>query len=242
MKKQFVAFALVTLLASCNGGKADQQNNFVSDAKETTKPANERKTIRKQIPIISNFTNIINIGSIDIIYTVGENSLEAEGDSALLNHVQADFDSNLLTVGIAGDDYAEINRFGKTNNVKLYVSCPSLQCISVCGNGGFTQKGQWTSAEEIQVGVLGTGSIVLDKVESPSFRLEATAQGPVSIAQLKTDKAIINSRVATSITANLDTKELYVYNASSPQLTLTGHADNTFFEAAKDKNLKNMLK
>lgn len=241
MKNHLIAFAAIALMASCNNGTSTRQQNTSAETTETA-PAKERKTIRKQLFTTSSFTNIINVGSIDIIYTMGENRLEAEGESALIEHIEADFDSNLLTVGLAGDSNTDINQFGKTNNVKLYVSCPSLQCVSICGNGGFKQEGKWTSPEEIQVGVLGTGSIILGDIEAPSFRLEATDVGPVTIAHLKSDYAIFNCRAVTSITADLDVHDLSVFNGCSPQFTITGHADKSYFESPKDENLKNMLK
>lgn len=242
MNKQIISLAMIAMLTSCNSGTSTKQQFTTSSEAKNDVPAKEKKIIRKQLLSTSTFTNIINVGSIDIIFTLGETSLEAEGDSALLEHIEVEFDSNLLTVGLTGDSNTDINRYGKTNNIKLYVSCPSLQCVSICGNGGFTQKGKWASTEEIQVGVLGTGAITLGEVESPSFRIEATAEGPVSITHLKTDKAIINCRAATSVTADLEANELFVYNASSPHLTLTGHATQTYFEAPKDKNLNNFLK
>lgn len=241
MKNLFFAFATIALMTSCNGGTSNPQQNTATETAENA-PAKERKIIRKKLLTTSSFTNIINVGSIDIIYTMGENRLEAEGDSVLINHIEANFDSNLLTVGLTGDSNTDINRYGKTNNVKLYVSCPSLQCVSICGNGGFKQEGKWTSAEEIQVGVLGTGSITLGDIEAPSFRLEATDIGPVTINHLKADKAIFNCRAVTSITADLDVHDLIVFNACSPKIEFTGHADKAEFEAPRDNNLINNLK
>lgn len=197
----------------------------------------KRNIIRQHIAIPSTFTHITNLGSIDIIYTQGDFNIDVEGDSAMLRYLDTTFESNLLTTNIYTDNNPDINLYGNKSNIKMYISCPDLQCVSICGNGGFTSKGTWDT-ENIQIGVFGTGTLKLENVQSTTFKLESGETGAIRIKHLQAEDASIYSHSPASIDANLDVNRLSIFNVGSGPLHFTGRAQQSVIQRPKDPQLK----
>lgn len=223
-------------LASCQNKTQDQPADGAK-SEQTSTPKKKKNIIRQRLSIPSDFNYITNLGSVDIIYTPGNFSIEAEGDSATLSYLRTTFDSNLLTVCIQSDANADLNKYGNTSNVKLYISCPQLACVSVCGNGGFESQATWRG-EDIQIGVLGSGSLKLADVECTTFSLQSNDVGSVSIAHLKADDAVLMSVSSAHIEADVDVNNLTVFNEGQQTMKLTGKAQNTIVKNRKDPNLQ----
>ena len=239
-----ITISAILLLGSCDN-IPKQVENMVSEHKkenaEKKEPTERKRNIIKQhINIPRDFSYITNLGSIDIIYTQGNFSVEVEGDSATLNFLKTDFDSNLLTVSIQNDGNKDYNFYGNTSNVKMYVSCPDLKCVSVCGNGSFKSQATWRT-EDLQLGVLGSGSMNIENVECTTFSLQSSDIGNISIADLHAEDATIYSRSSAHIDLNVDVNNLMVLNYGTQTLTLSGKAKNTIIKNPRDKNLINNL-
>lgn len=233
--------ALATLLAgmtACNN--AQQQNTPENNAKEQQAPA-PRNIIRKPISVPDEFSFITNLGSVDIIYTQGPYSVEAEGDSTTLGFLQAEVDSHLMTVNVLSDNNTEMNKYGNTSNIKLYVSCPELKCISICGNGGFECQGTW-KAEEVQLGMMGTGNMKLGKVECSKCDLQSSAQGSLTIDQLTADDVVLFSYGSADIDITFDVNSLVVLNEGKQHMHFRGNAKKVAIKKPDDHNLINELK
>lgn len=223
------------LFAACQHTTKKEQEQL--KGAETGQPVKSPKNIiRKHISIPSEFNHLTNLGCVDIIYTQGNFNIEVEGDSTMVNYLQANFDSNLLTVSIKSDGNSDLNPYGNTSNVKMYISSPDLRCVSVCGNGNFESLGTWRN-EDILLGMIGTGSMKLAKVECTTFSLQSTDGGSFTIANLKADDAAIFSTSTARIEADVNVNNLTVLNEGKQIMKLTGTASKLLVKNPKDPNL-----
>ena len=234
-----ITFATLLVLGACR--RATSTNEVKTNNKEVEKKEQRKQNIiKKRISIPFDFSYITNLGSVDIIYTQGNYGIEVEGDSATLNYLTAEFDSNILTVNLQTDNNTDINIYGSTNTIKMYVSAPELKCVSVCGNGSFESQATWR-AENIQLGVLSTGSMKIGRVECTTFDLQSTDIGNIDITDLQAEDANIYSRSTAAINVNMDVKNLIVINDGKQTLKLTGKAQNVRIKNPNDINLFNEL-
>lgn len=233
-----MAVSAVVLMGACRNASPTPDGQ--DEQQSTEKAAKKKNIIRKNINIPQDFNYLTNLGSIDVYYTQGDYNVEMEGDSVTLNYVKADFDSNLLTVSVGNEGNNDFNLYGNTSNVKMYVSCPTLQCVSVCGNGGFTSRGTW-QVDDLQLGVLGTGSMNIGKVDCMTFSLQSTHVGEVNIADLHAQDASVYSRSSAHINLNVDVDVLSILNDGTQTIKLTGKAKETHIKNPHDKNLFNEL-
>lgn len=231
-----LSVASLLMLAACNNTTQQPQEQA-----EQEPSAQQRNIIKKLLPIPQEFSYLTNLGSVDIIYTQGSAySIEVEGDSALLEHLQTNFDSNLLTVALATDSNQDINLYGHTNDVRMYISCPELKVVSICGNGGFESTSTW-QADELQVGVLGTGELMLGEIDCNTFNLQSTDRGNISISHLHASDAVIYSRSSADINLCVDVKDLTILNDGTQKIWLTGKATNLQVAKPDDPNFRNEL-
>lgn len=234
-----ITIAALLLLGACR--KTNTGNEAKTNTQQTEKKeARKQNIIRKRIATPFEFNHITNLGSVDIIYTQGNYNIEVEGDSTTLNYLITEFDSNVLTVNLELDNNTDINLYGNTNNVKMYISAPELKCVSICGNGGFESQDTWR-AENIQLGVLSSGSMKIAKVECTTFDLQSTDIGEITLTDLQAEDAAIYSCSTATINANVNVKKLIVVNDGGQKLTLTGKAHNVKIKNPNDMNLTNKL-
>lgn len=208
------------LLVSCGNVSKKQSEPVVNDSKQAIEA--ERPIVSKELSVPSSFDHIINLGSIDIVYTQGEKSIRIEGDSVFAEKVKTEFDSNLLTLSIENESNQQTNAYGTKKGLVAYISTPSLTCVSICSSGDFTYEGEWTNDTNVQIGMYGDGNIILGSVTTPSFILESNYGGSCTIGHLKSSQAVVNSRGEASITADLDVNNLSLYNQSAKLIKLTG--------------------
>ena len=228
------------LLGACR--QATPGNEVKTDAQSSARTEQRKlNIIKKRISIPFDFSYITNLGSVDIIFTQGDYSIEAEGDSAILNYLNAEFDSNLLTVSLGADNNTDINRYGTKSNVKLYVSAPYLKCVSVCGNGSFESQSTWR-AEDIQLGVLGKGSMKIGKVECTTFNLQSTDIGDITLTDVQAEDATLYSCSSANIDVNINVNNLMVINEGTQKLHMKGKASRVVIKNPNDVNLINDLK
>ena len=233
------ALTLIALTA-CTNPAPQQENATTEDSLSQTKESN-RNVVRRNLGVLTDFSYITNLGSVDIIYTQGDYSIEVEGDSALLQYLVTSFDSNLLTVSMRTDGNTSYNLYGNTPNVTMRLSCPTLQCISICGNGSFSSQGTWSS-EDIEIGVLGTGTMHLDSIECNTFKMQITNVSTIGINNLKANEATVLTRTNATVSMNADAEELSILNDGKPNMTLTGRATKLLIQNPKDETLVNKIK
>ena len=234
-----ITFAALLLLGACRrtGTENEAKTNNQSTEKTETRVQN---IIKKRLSTHFDFSHITNLGSVDIIFTQGDYAIEVEGDSATLNYLITDFDSNVLTVSLQTDNNTDINKYGNKNNIKMYISAPTLKCVSVCGNGSFESRGTWR-ADNIQLGVLSSGNMKIEDVECTTFDLQSSDVGDISISNLHADDATLYALSSANIDVNMDVKNLIVINEGKQKMKLTGKAQNAKIKYPSDENLTNEL-
>lgn len=232
-------WAILSILTACNNPvqKPNEQSGYDDTSQEKVK---NEKIVRRQLGTLKDFTHLTNLGSVNIIYTQGDYNMEVEGDSVLLQYLTTSFDSNLLTVSMRTDGNRDINLYGNASNVTMYLSCPNLKCVSICGNGGFESIGKW-SGDDIEVGILSTGTMRLDSIECNTFSMQSTSVSNISITNLKVNEATIMTRANATIEMDVDAEELTVLNDGKPTMTLTGRAVNLLIKNPQDENFVNRI-
>lgn len=229
------SLAALLLLASCRHTPSDAT---ATSGSEPTEETQEVRVVRQHVNIPHDFSYITNLSSVDIVFTQGDFAVDAEGDSALLRFLDVNFDSNLMTVNIVTENNMDLNAYGNQSRVKLYVSCPELKCVSLCGNGGFECPGSLKS-EHLQLGLLGSGNMTLNRVECESLNLQTTAPNSISIAALVAEKADLYSSNAATMDITMEVGELTLMNDASKSITLKGKANEVLVTKPNDPNLKN---
>lgn len=234
-----VPLAALFAFTACNNktdnhGSSDSGKTAEVIKTQTKKPS--ANIIRRHVNIPSGFNYITNIGSVDIEFSFGDYSIDIEGDSTTLEYVNTDFDSNLLTVNLLSDENQDINRFGNGTKVTMYITAPDLQCVSICGTGGFKTQGIW-KGNNLQLGLLGKGKMQFDDIECTSLTLQTTDVGTVDFSSIKADNITLYTRSQATVNANIDTKNLMVINDGSPKLSITGKAGMYNVKKPNDVNL-----
>lgn len=235
--KIFTILATLSVLAACNSTAPKQEGESGAGSTDR-RPAN---VVRRPLNTLKEFTHLTNLGSVNIIYTQGDYSMEVEGDSTMLQYLVTSFDSNLLTVSMRSDGNKNINLYGNTSNVTMYLSCPNLKCVSICGNGGFESIGKWRG-DDIEMGILSTGAMRLDTIECNTFSMQSTSVSIVSIANLKAQEATIMTRTNATVDMNVDVNDLNILNDGKPKMTLAGKATNLLIKNPKDEEFVNLIK
>lgn len=221
--------AIAAIIASCSVNRSKQNTEANEGEKqqiETTK-----HVLKREIPVITSFTHLTNIGGIDIEYEQGDYKIVAEGDSSLIQHVTTTFDSNLLTVTMPYDSNEDINVYYASGcKVKLYITAPDLQCVSLCGNGSFHQHGVWKQ-DDISLGHLSSSTFSVDTIECTSFKMENSGSGTLSFNHIAGRNVIFFTRGSKgSLTADVDADTLSISNIGQETLTYSGRYGKKYID------------
>lgn len=235
------ALVLSAIIVSCNGNNVNQNNGTAEGAEQ--KKEVKKNIAKRDIPVITGFTHLTNIGGIDIEFEQGDYKIVAEGDSTLIQHISTSFDSNLLTVTMPYDSNEDINIYSASGGpVKLYITAPDLQCVSLCGNGSFHQHGVWKQ-EDISLGHLSSSTFAIDSIECTSFKLENSGSGTLSFNNISGRNVIFFTRGSKgSMTAHVDADTLSISNIGQETLTYSGtyrkkYIDKPTSDKLNDKTL-----
>lgn len=183
-----VAIVALTIM-SCGQNTTEKPTEKLAEEADTVQQVKEPAVVRQSIPFSGTFTQINNMGSIDVEYSVGEYCIEAEGPAELVKLVKVTVDSGTLTVTYNYDNNPDINVFKRSGaSVKVYAKAPFLRIVSTCGTGSFHSKGKM-EAEEFMAGTLATGNIQFDTLVCHGpFRYESKNVGQGSFKCLVTEQ------------------------------------------------------
>jgi len=190
--------------------------------KETTKPdvpqkSEENVTISKQTIICDQpFMQITHIGTMDIEYTKGDYKIELEGDSTLFPSIMTEFDSGTLTIGLNGENNIDIHAYGSSVPLKVHISSPELRLLAICNKGSF-HAASIANNEEMQIGNIGTGNVVIDSLSCKSVLFKGEDSGHIKIGECNTESLRMTLNRNSSIEGNFNV------NGNSV-LTFTGGA------------------
>jgi len=230
IKKAFFFLSIALLLAGCKGENKQTSSTPKKDGQTTEV---KKQIIKKKLPIIKPFSYITSLSGMNIVFRQGDYDIEAEGDSALINYLVTDFDSQILTLSMRGEENVDMNVLESNVNITVYVSSPDLNCISMCGSGTFKQIGTLRT-DNFQMGLMGKGTIDCDTIITPAFRLEVSQPGKAKFKHINSADMLIYNRSAATITADVDAGLLNVVNTTSGSVTLSGRA--------KEKNVSSSPK
>lgn len=205
MRKNLFSVMAVVLCAtffSCRNTNP-VNGESVSDVDSVSAP----KKVMTHVKVAGDFYQITNIGSVDVVFSEGDYKIDVECDSSLLPYVSTTFDSGTLTVFMRREEKGEVGWTGKSN-VTLYVSCPLIKYIAVCGGGSFKSVGTIHSTD-VQIGNLGTGSIELDSVVCETFEHELRTEANAVFKHVACDRAKFLSYGSGTIQSDIDAGSIY---------------------------------
>lgn len=232
MKKQYLLLlSILLLLSSCEGNNTSN-NKSIKEDQPSTKKTN---IIKKPLYITSDFNQITSLGGIDILYTQGDYNIEAEGDSSIINCIEASTDSGILTINLKSDRNKDINTYDGKQDITVHISSPDLKCVALCSSGNFKSKGMW-NISNIELGVIGTGGFDIDSIKCDNLKYEATGEGNTKINNItSSEKITISCMGPSDVTANINANIIDVATQSG-KISLTGKANKKEF-AATNANL-----
>ncbi len=214
-----ITIAILATTSSCNN------NANKKAATDNEKIVANKKTTRHHIKVAGNFYQITNIGSIDIVFSEGDYNIDVECDSSLLPYVSATFDSGILTVCMKQEEKADIDWDIAQSDVALYVSCPNIRYIAICGSGSFKSIGKIHSTD-MQIGNFGSGDIELDSVECETFEYELHTDSKISFNNIHCNKAKLMSHGTGHITSDIDANTVYAIIGDAGDMECSFRADN----------------
>lgn len=233
MRKTFLAIAglLLAMLCGCGQGqkpgRATQTGQAAATGKSgsTTAPAKpSRPRAHLHVPLSAEFQNIISLGSVNIVYTQGDAySIELEGDSALLRHVNADIECNVLTLAIQGEGDKDVNLYETNYGVTARITTPGLQVVSLCESGSFTCEGRW-AVPNVHIGCMSTGSFDVADLQCETFRYESTGSDRSAFRQLQAQTVALFAYRDCQSAFRVDCDRLEVDASGESRLDLTGRA------------------
>ena len=187
IKKVGLVATMVLCIVGCtqnNTGKTEVKDEGV-DSVQVPAP----KVVRQSIPFSGLFSQVNNMGSIDVEYSVGHHSIVAEGPEELVKLVKATVDSGTLALSFSYDNNPDINVFKRKGiSVKVYVTAPSLRIVSTCGTGSFHASGKFET-DEFMAGTLASGDILIDTLVCHGpFRYESKNDGEGKFRCLVTEQ------------------------------------------------------
>lgn len=221
MKGHSLLYILFAMLF-CACGQQEKQKQQTAESVPTPKEKTEN-VISREYPCGGDITHLTSVSGAHIIYTQGPNRLIAEGDSALLNYLDTDFDSGVLTISLGSERNPEINLYEGKKQITIYFSAPNLHCVSLCSSGDFTSKGKWC-AETVEMGIIGSGSLHCDSIECQAFDFKASGKGSAYFTLIKSNEINFANLGETDVDAITDTDHLVAINKGRSTMTFSGRA------------------
>jgi len=232
MKKYFTLY-IFSLIALCS---CNNQNNSANQNNETT-PKRKANIITKHIPIGAEFTHLTSVSGADIVYSQGDYNMEVTGDSAVIQYLETNFDSNILTLSLGSERNPELNAYEGKQNVTINISAPYLQCVAICSSGSFTSRGKW-SGEKIELGIIGSGNFSCDSIDCKIFDLQSSGKGNADFTHIQAESIHFSSTAETGIKADIETDLIMAENQGTTDFHITGHAKNKeIYQGKKGKIL-----
>lgn len=164
------------------------------------KEAQSVEMATRHLPFSGDFSQITNMGSINIEYTTGPCDIVIKGPKNLTQLVSAEIDCGILLLSLSSERNQDIHQYQTSRtDLTAYISSPSLSMLAICGSGGFTSH-NLISTDDMHIGALSNGPIIIDSLMCKSLRYEINGTSRDSIGHLRCDEAIIVSSASGRIT------------------------------------------
>ncbi len=221
-----MCLAVLALTTACTGEKKQNDNQT---GKTDKTEVDSSRIVRRYQTCEQGFYQITHIGTFDVIYREGDYALEYEGDSTLFPSMVAEFDSGTLTLSRRGENNTDVHAFSSRSSIKVYVSCPELRLLAACNSGSFRGIGA-IHTTDMQIGVMGSGSVELDSVECNTLLVQNNDAGNVTIASCRAQSVDLLGKGSGNVSGSYDVE-------GEANLTFSGAATNELFCKAKDITL-----
>lgn len=141
-----------------------------------TKPIDEGKT-KTEIRQLTAFKNLIIQGAMDVEWQQStESSISITAGENILHHLTSEVAADTLVLALTGNQILN-------TPIKIVLSCPSLDGVTVAGAGGFDGKN--ISGKRFNLSLTGTGDIRVSG-EVAMADINVTGTGEVDASRLKT--------------------------------------------------------
>lgn len=163
MRKIHYLFLFVILLSSCNfmGGRRVRGNgNLTSQSRS-----------------VGSFEGVHVLGGMDVIVSAGTDyAVKVEADENLQNYILTEKEGDALVLKTRNGYNLQTH-----NNMKVYLTVPSLAEVVVNGSGSLVSTTKLTANRKLDIDVTGSGDVKLD-VDVPEVDAEATGSGNIILS------------------------------------------------------------
>lgn len=214
MNRYFLAIVVTMLVVGCRQSASDEktEKNTV-----TASASAVMQTVRRQLPYVGAFNQITNVSDFDIVFTEGDYNVELEAPEALADALHMTLDSGVLTLSQLEEGKSSTYRKGASGTMgTIYVSCPELRMLAVCGSGSFRSEGT-IHTPQMHVGTLSLGAIEMDSVVCEgTFIYETSNDGDAIFRHIQagSDVTFFTSDNGTT-TAHVNTPGTMVINSGN---------------------------
>lgn len=164
---------------------------------------------------LNGFDGVESYGSFDVYLTSDSGySVKVEADENLLQYIETDISGNKLRIRTARGISVR-----PSSTMKVYVSAPEYSVVSSSGSGNIYGKNEISSADDLDIGISGSGNIDLD-VRAGKVSADISGSGSIS---LDGEANSISSSIAGSgdiKAGNLKTREAKIHIAGSGNANL----------------------
>lgn len=218
MKYEYAVLAMAAiLLVGCEQHKQQETQQATETKGEDTIAANDSSFVSKHIPYAGEFFQITNVSDADIMFSEGDCDIVIEGPEHLVETIRVSFDSGIVTFSQLEE--GKSNMFSRKvgiGHATIYVSCPELRMLAVCGGGNFHSDGTIHSSS-MHIGTLSLGGIDIDTlVVDDSFIYETSDNGDAHFGYIRTGgDATIYKSDNGNLDASICSDGLFTINASA---------------------------
>ena len=171
---------------------------------------------------VSSFSGLSLTGAIDAVITQGATeTLRIEAEENILEYIEVSNDGDRLRIAIKRG-----YNIRSKKGIRVYITGPSFESISIAGSGDVRSKGKLTS-NGLDLDIAGSGSVVME-IDAPVVRAEISGSGSVKIAGLTQN---FESEINGS-------GEVYAYNllSENTKVSIAGSGDAEVY-ASKNLNV-----
>lgn len=172
----------------------------------TPKKVRESKKVEREIPVTQDFFQITNISNTIVEFTTGDYNVWIEGDSALVAHVNFDFDGGIMTITTPLDANNDITNFPDASDVVVHASCPDLRTMAICAGGGFVCH-ETLHTDFLQLGGMVGGSIDIDSVVCDRFRYDSNGNTALNIGGVSCREGVVISTGGGTLNLHMNANE-----------------------------------
>ena len=125
---------------------------------------------------INNASRIKVLGSMDVYLSEGPTSVRVEGDENVLRYIVTEIDNNWLEIRTEDD----VNLVTE-NNIKVYITTPTIRDISVAGSGNVKSDSKLVSNSDLGLRVSGSGDVTM-MINTPKVDAKIAGSGNINIS------------------------------------------------------------